>query len=323
MKKCLAVIIALTLMAVPMGTLFTSAAGKVVFTDQDFTALRSGFLKDRGGIESVGAFEEDHFRYWGGDGLLANGDGYYVGYITYKVSAPTNEKIESLKLDLVGRIGTYDDGGFTAAEWAARYWMHIYVFQENYAFDRTKWTEYDDKLAITPELTINPPSVSEEYSFDLSQWAEGGKDVYITIATYGEWTPNWIGFSHLTLSGTTAAAASTPAPTVTKAPVSSTDNSSQEASSLSVASTGESLALSSSGTESATLTESDSSSIASSAAGNNDSTVSEDTSSAVSAINTEPGSNTWWIVPTAAVVALAVVIAGIFFVRRRRKSPKV
>ncbi len=307
----------MTLIILSMSAITVSATGNVVFINKDFSALRSGFVKDRGGIESIGAYEEDHWKFSGGDGLLANGDGYYVGYITYKVSAPTNEKIQSLKLDLVGRIGTYEDGGFTAEQWAQKYWMNIYVFKENYSFDRTKWTEYADKLAISPPVTPNPPSATEEYSFDLSKWASGGKDVYVTIATYAEWTPNWIGFSHLTLSGTTAAAASSqPTTAVTSTPVKSGSTSSKSLS--------QSIVISEDSNSSSSLSESsvssnDDSIVSSTVTSVNESSASSNTST----VPDKPGkNNTWWII-VIAIVVVATAITGIVIMRRKKNTPGV
>lgn len=309
----------MTMIILSMSAITVSAAGNVVFINQDFSALRSGFVKDRGGIESIGAYEEDHWKFSGGDGLLANGDGYYVGYVTYKVSAPTNEKIQSLKLDLVGRIGTYEDGGFTAEQWAAKYWMNIYVFKENYAFDRTKWTEYADKLAISPTVTPNPPSSTEEYSFDLSKWASGGKDVYVTIATYAEWTPNWIGFSHLTLSGTTVASATSNSstPVVTQTPVKSGSSSSKSLSQSSLISEDSNISSTSS---SETIISSDEESIVSSIVTSaNDSSASSNTSTGSDKPNKN---NTWWII-LVAIVVVAAAISGIVIMRRNKSTTGV
>ncbi len=338
MRKYLAIMIAMTLAILSAGVFPVFAADKTVFTDQDFTALRSGYLKDRGGVESIGAVDEYNFRFWGADGLLANGGGYIVGYVTYKVSAPADQKIQTLKLDLVGRIGTYDgqdpdpeaDGKIlTAAEWAAsgRYWIRIYVFKEAYSFDREKWTEYDNDVALMPTITPNPPSAAEEYSFDLSQWSQGGKDVYVTIATYMECTPSWIGFSHLTLSGTTAAAAvSTPDPTVTKAPASSAASSSAPASSAAVSSaaaSSETVSGETSSEDSQTLSETPSE------AGGSSETASEPDTAGSSAADEsdassggasdEGGGSLWWILPAAAVV-LAGAAAAVFLVRKKKKA---
>lgn len=221
MKKILIISLSIILLIGSTFSVTISAEEKIVFTDQDFSGLRSGRLRDRGGVESVGAYEEDNWRYWGSDGLLSNGDGYYVGYITYKITAQADETIQTLDLDLIGRIGTYDDGDYTAQEWidgGEKYWMRIYVFKEDYSYDRLNWLDYEDKVAVIPTLTPNPPDTAQEYSFDLSQWAKDGKDVYVTIATYAEWTPNWIGFSHLTLSGTTASASVTSTPAASNTP---------------------------------------------------------------------------------------------------------
>lgn len=212
MKKNIGVCLLTFVLILSLCNFSLLAAKATVFIDRDFTGLRSGFVSKRGGVESIGAFKEDHFKFTANEGpagLLANGDGYYVGFVTYKVSAPSNETIETLKLDLVGRIGLYDGevNGIpgTASQYKETAWMRIYVEKDEYKFDRENWPASEDKVAVKPELEEYPESAEKEYSFDLSKAAKGARDAYVTIATYLECTPSWIGFSHLTLSGSTAA----------------------------------------------------------------------------------------------------------------------
>ena len=323
MKKFSACLLTL-MFALSLCNLSVFAAKTTVFIDQDFTGLRSGYVSKRGGVESIGAFKEDHFKFTANEGpagLLANGDGFYVGFVTYKVSAPANETIETLKLDLIGRIGVYDGevAGVkgTAAQYKKTSWMRIYVEKDDYKFDREKWTESEDKVAAQPELEEYPESAEQEYSFDLSAAAKGAKDAYVTIATYLECTPNWIGFSHLTLSGSTAAK-STPggtggtssvassAKTSTVAAVSSDSTVSKDTSSATDTSSKE-LSLTSTENSSEKMVES---------------VTSQKASSTPDATGGEPekGGSLWWVWLIVAVVVLAGAGVGIFFYLKKKKD---
>ena len=328
MKKMMMVLILIAVFFSGISVFPAQAAEKVVFVDRDFSSLRSGFLADRGGLESVGAYAEEKFRFWSVDGMLSNGGGYYVGYITYKVSAPTSQQIDSLKLDLVGRISTYDDGGVTAQEWVDRYWMRIYVFKDQYEYKTETWTDYEDHVAIMPEITPNVPDTAQEYSFDLSQWAKGGKDVYVTIALYSEWTPSWVGFSHLTLSGTTAAlAVATPTTKATPTTAASSSSKSSSQASSQASSEEASSEAESTGTSDETSVVSEDGSAEESQPGSeeisSEAISSEDENSeATSSKSEEAGDDegsAWWIVLAAAVVVVGGIAAYVLIRKRNRK----
>ena len=233
-----------------------------------------------------------------------------------------------LKLDLIGRISTYDDGGVTAQEWVDRYWMRIYVFKDQYEYKTETWTDYEDKVAIMPEITPNVPDTAQEYSFDLSQWAKGGKDVYVTIALYSEWTPSWVGFSHLTLSGTTAAlavATPTTAATPTTGASSSSASSSQassQASSEEISSQAESIGISE---ETSVVSEESSTDVSqpgseevSSEAIPSEDGSSDDFSSKADEPADEEGS-AWWIALIAGVVVVGGIATYVVIKKRNKK----
>lgn len=206
MKKLLALLLSTVVVASSLSAMSVSAAGNKVFVDQDFTKLRSGFVSKYGGAEAIGAYEEDHMRFGlNGNEILSNGDGYRVGYVTYKIEADSGEEISDLTLELIGRIAAYPAEGRTVEEWKQTNWLKIYVFKDSYAYDREKWTDFEDKVAYQPEAE-ECGTVDNKYTYDLSKWAKGAKTVYVTLATYLECDPSWIGFSHLTLMGSTKAA---------------------------------------------------------------------------------------------------------------------
>ncbi len=321
MKKISACLLTL-MFALSLCNLSVFAAKTTVFIDQDFTGLRSGYVSKRGGVESIGAFKEDHFKFTANEGpagLLSNGDGFYVGFVTYKVSAPANETIETLKLDLIGRIGVYDGevAGVkgTAAEYKKTAWMRIYVEKDDYKFDRENWTDSEDKVAAMPELEEYPESAEQEYSFDLSAAAKGAKDAYVTIATYLECTPNWIGFSHLTLSGSTAAKSTSGGVGSTSSAASSSKTSSVAAASSNSAASEEVSSAGNVSSEELTTTSTENSSGAIGGAAESESVSSQPDSD-----NEDKGGSLWWIWLIAAIVLLAGAGTGIFFYLKKKKD---
>ncbi len=322
MKKCINVCLLTLVFVLSLCNFSVFAAKTTVFIDQDFTGLRSGYVSKRGGVESIGAFKEDHFKFTANEGpagLLANGDGYYVGFVTYKVSAPSNETIETLKLDLIGRIGLYDGevNGVkgTAAQYKETAWMRIYVEKDDYKFDRENWTASEDKVAAQPELEEYPESAEKEFSFDLSAAAKGAKDAYVTIATYLECTPSWIGFSHLTLSGSTAAKSNQGGTTNTSSAASSVKTSSAAAISNNSTSSKDISSAEVVSSDEIASTDSSSEALIESVDSESMSSISASTGGKV-----KEGGSLWWVWLIVAVVVLAGAGTGVFFYLKKKNS---
>ena len=93
------------------------------------------FFNDYYLIESVAGQTEVHdqispvsYTHLNGNEILSNGDGYRVGYVTYKIEADSGEEISDLTLELIGRIAAYPAEGRTVEEWKQTNWLKIYVF---------------------------------------------------------------------------------------------------------------------------------------------------------------------------------------------------
>ena len=193
--------------------------------------------------------------------------------------------------------------------------MRIYVEKDDYKFDRENWTASEDKVAAQPELEEYPESAEKEFSFDLSAAAKGAKDAYVTIATYLECTPSWIGFSHLTLSGSTAAKSNQGGTTNTSSAASSVKTSSAAAISNNSTSSKDISSAEVVSSDEIASTDSSSEALIESVDSESMSSISASTGGKV-----KEGGSLWWVWLIVAVVVLAGAGTGVFFYLKKKNS---